>query len=985
MKREMFFKSLSSVLVTILLGLALSNADSSISNIDIVTQVVDEIITSTSTYCSETYSITAQPEENTSSELSSSQNSVTETRIQEITQTSTYCAESEETAGTDSNKWIASTPTTTYIELATLTSTSTYCPDTASQYSLSIANDIRPTITLAPTSYTSIIASFDSFTYKKETETLSPTDSITTNIVWDNVTTTITIFLNSTTPTYIPTGTCISEITSTKSLISETSVASSSELSVSITASSLKSDVTISSSTVQTSSQTADFTCSTIDLFQPIDTKAPFESFETGDNGFDLPSGVYNYGDAINTNKFYANLFIESQSNPVFLHPYSVWWASKSTSFSSIAVSHTKEDQLVFGDDDSNNAPSYFINPIKILSMGFSSSSFTDGASDLIIDEMTDTAVRATLQSTNSDSDKLAVYLTQGMGLLSATYSGNLVVALVSQVGFQKVVRVTSENILDKTIKFRATLYNTVDWLIYVTLPSSAYIDAFDFDTTSSELIANFAIDGLLVQIAVAPENEDLEISYDLAAGIYITDVTISGYYDECTNSAIYSFNYVTEGSSLSGNSLIFALPHHEDLLTKEIRDTKTGISLFSLSKGYAEAYLTTKLEFYQVLESTEVGYLPFSTLVENRELKYTNEQIQLLADTSNLELSVDFSTYIKGLSTYYGGKYIDKFSYILLVVSEIIQDEESSKNTLKLVKDAFDQIFNGNLLYKLIYDTKNKGIISNAIDVSGSNSADFGNPYYNDHHFHYGYYIHAAAVIGYVDKSLGGTWAEDHMDFINALVRDVNNPSREDSYFPVSRNFDWYHGHSWAAGTYESSDGKNQESSSEDYNFAYGMKLWGKTIGDKSMELRGDLMIDILKGSLNKYYYYMEDNNVEPTTFTKNRLGGIVFDNKIDHTTFFGTNQEYIYGIHMIPTTPISSIIRGPDFTKLEWNDIISTFIDSVESGWTGLLRLDQALFDPSSSYNFFSESNFDYSLLDDGQSRTWSLAYSGGILNQL
>ena len=45
----------------------------------------------------------------------------------------------------------------------------------------------------------------------------------------------------------------------------------------------------------------------------------------------------------------------------------------------------------------------------------------------------------------------------------------------------------------------------------------------------------------------------------------------------------------------------------------------------------------------------------------------------------------------------------------------------------------------------------------------------------------------------------------------VNTLVRDASNPSTNDGYFPVSRSFDWYHGHSWAKGLFDSGDGKDQ------------------------------------------------------------------------------------------------------------------------------------------------------------------------------
>ena len=88
---------------------------------------------------------------------------------------------------------------------------------------------------------------------------------------------------------------------------------------------------------------------------------------------------------------------------------------------------------------------------------------------------------------------------------------------------------------------------------------------------------------------------------------------------------------------------------------------------------------------------------------------------------------------------------------------------------------------------------------------MTGNTGADFGNTLYNDHHFHYGYHILAGAILGHLDPE----WLEQNKEYVNMLVRDVANPSKKDKYFPLWRNFDWYHGHSWATGLYAAMDGK--------------------------------------------------------------------------------------------------------------------------------------------------------------------------------
>jgi endo-1,3(4)-beta-glucanase len=126
-------------------------------------------------------------------------------------------------------------------------------------------------------------------------------------------------------------------------------------------------------------------------------------------------------------------------------------------------------------------------------------------------------------------------------------------------------------------------------------------------------------------------------------------------------------------------------------------------------------------------------------------------------------------------------------------------------------------------------------------------------------------------------------------------LVRDVANPSQADKYFPVSRAFDWFHGHSWAkgkshwkvfrycltadaaAGLFQSGDGKDEESSSEDVMWAYSMRQWGREIGEAAMEARGNMMLAVLRRSLNEYMLLSKGCPNHPERFVMNKVTGIV------------------------------------------------------------------------------------------------------------
>lgn len=263
---------------------------------------------------------------------------------------------------------------------------------------------------------------------------------------------------------------------------------------------------------------------------------------------------------------------------------------------------------------------------------------------------------------------------------------------------------------------------------------------------------------------------------------------------------------------------------------------------------------------------------------------------------------------------------------------------------------------------------------------MTGDSGVDFGNTNYNDHHFHYAYFILAASYVGYLDP----TWLAEHKDYINAMVRDTANPSSADPYFPVSRGFDWYNGHSWAKGLFESFDGKDQESSSEDALFAYSLKMWGKTIGDTNLEARGNLQLAIIARSLSKYFLYTSNNTVQPPNFIGNKVSGILFENKIDHTTYFGANTEYIQGIHMIPLLPSSALTRPKQFVSEEWDTYFSNDrAKGVAGGWRGILFANLALIDPKQSWSFFAQDSFDNAWLDGGASRTWYMALAAGMVH--
>lgn len=90
----------------------------------------------------------------------------------------------------------------------------------------------------------------------------------------------------------------------------------------------------------------------------------------------------------------------------------------------------------------------------------------------------------------------------------------------------------------------------------------------------------------------------------------------------------------------------------------------------------------------------------------------------------------------------------------------------------------------------------------------------------------------------------------------------------------------------SWSKGLYESGDGKDEESSSEDYHFTYAAYLFGVAINDAALRDRSLIQLAVQKQSMNSYMLYTPGNQIEPSQFVPNWVSGIKFENKIDHVT---------------------------------------------------------------------------------------------------
>jgi endo-1,3(4)-beta-glucanase len=251
---------------------------------------------------------------------------------------------------------------------------------------------------------------------------------------------------------------------------------------------------------------------------------------------------------------------------------------------------------------------------------------------------------------------------------------------------------------------------------------------------------------------------------------------------------------------------------------------------------------------------------------------------------------------------------------------------------------------------------------------------ADFGSGRANDHYFHFGYTIAAAAVVARFDPTWAGTVVagRTHGDRVNDLVRDIANPSPDDPYFVPWRHFDHFAGHSWAGGLFEFDADRNQESTSEAANAWWGIQQWGVATSQSQVAMLGTALLTEEIATARKYWQIRQAETTWPAGFRANGVVGILWSGKADFGTWFSGLPECIFGIQMLPHNPMLEALLDPAWLAEIWTPkllpIFTRTSPAPEHGWLGILVAARAHTDPNDAWTR-AQTLTGY---DDGTSKT-------------
>ena len=244
-----------------------------------------------------------------------------------------------------------------------------------------------------------------------------------------------------------------------------------------------------------------------------------------------------------------------------------------------------------------------------------------------------------------------------------------------------------------------------------------------------------------------------------------------------------------------------------------------------------------------------------------------------------------------------------------------------------------------------------------------------------NDHHFHWGYFIHAAAFMEQFEPG----WASNWEDMINLLIRDASSFDRNDTKFPYLRNFSPYAGHSWANGFATFPGGNDQESTSESMQFASSLIHWGTITNNDQIRDLGIYIYTTEQTAIEEYWLDVYERN-----FSGNyqySLASRVWGNSYDSEVFWVSGEiAAAYGIEMYPIHGGSFYLgHNQEYSKKLWSEITAnTGVLSREDNdnlWHDTYWKYLSMTNPQEAvnlYNAYPERNLKFGI-SDAQTYHW------------
>jgi endoglucanase Acf2 len=343
------------------------------------------------------------------------------------------------------------------------------------------------------------------------------------------------------------------------------------------------------------------------------------------------------------------------------------------------------------------------------------------------------------------------------------------------------------------------------------------------------------------------------------------------------------------------------------------------------------------------------------------------------LSDQDREELSAQVRRDVADLppfpaDTYFGGKTLQRATQLYRLATQLgLKDEAATVREVVVTElDRWTEPRGCDTRPAscFVYDAKNKGVVGL--------TPSFGSDEFNDHHFHYGYFLYAAGVLAADDPKLAAKWRP----VIDLLAADIAGQGSS-PLMPDRRVFDAYAAHSWASGTSPFADGNNQESTSEAVNAWVGLTFWADATKNAPLRAQATWMLAGEQDSAVRYG--LRPDRADPALAKfDHEVVSLTWGAKRDYATWFSPEPAAMLGILLLPPTPSSPAYLAGDPERIRAAVREATAAKGYGQQFGDYLLMYGALAGKDDARAALDQARkLDDKWVDDGNSRAYLLAW--------
>ena len=268
----------------------------------------------------------------------------------------------------------------------------------------------------------------------------------------------------------------------------------------------------------------------------------------------------------------------------------------------------------------------------------------------------------------------------------------------------------------------------------------------------------------------------------------------------------------------------------------------------------------------------------------------------------------------------------------------------------------------------------------------------------FNDHHFHYGYFVYASALLCMLDNDFrqqyGPMAREVALDYANPYRptsaqqssifkrsdlpssaqrssifkrSDLPSSAQRSTIFPYFRTFNPYLGHSFAGGMGNEGNGNGQESSSESMQGWGGVWMLGAALGDDTLMEAGIYGYTVEARGTAEYWFDRARRNIDYTKYQHPYCCNLTMQG-VGWWTWFSGDPVWMHSIQWLPISPLLQNYLSQDRAFARWDYTQMYAAKEVgdyeapsaglgdESGLGNVCLSYLALFDPDSAANVWN-----------------------------